>query len=302
VAGTLAHHVLSAFVPELPLGGVLGEVSRAPPEAGIENMPELIDGIAFANMLPGIAVSAFGLAVIGSLDILLNMKAFERITHQPSDAQHELARLGVANTIAPLLGALPCGISLAASGANYSAGSRSTASLLAQGAAALAAVLALGPLLGLMPRAAVSAILLAIAFGVLDRPTMSTLRRLVSGKVRKRARLAMDVLVMLIVASLAMLASVPIAVGAGLLITLLSFLVNMSHSVVRREIRGDAIRSRCSRNAAEMEVLARCGAQIVVIELEGVVFFGTADDLLSRVETCLAGGASMTSIPPARTC
>jgi SulP family sulfate permease len=292
LAGTLAHHVLAALMPELPLGGVLGEVSRAPPEAGIASVPELIDEVAFASMLPGIAVAALGLALIGSLDTLLNMKAFERITHQPSDAQHELARLGVANTLAPLLGALPCGISLAASAANYSAGSRSTASLLAHGAAALAAVLALGPLLGLMPRAAVSAILVAIAFGVLDRPTIATVRRLVSGKVRKRARLAMDVLVMLLVASLAMLASMPIAVGAGLLITVLSFLVNMSHSVVRREIHGDAMRSRRSRSAAEMGVLARCGVQIVVIELEGVVFFGTADDLLSRVENCLAGGAS----------
>jgi CRP-like cAMP-binding protein/ABC-type transporter Mla MlaB component len=40
-----------------------------------------------------------------------------------------------------------------------------------------------------------------------------------------------------------------------------------------------------------MAVLALLGSRIAVIELEGVIFFGTADDLLARIEQCLREGA-----------
>ena len=117
-------------------------------------------------------------------------------------------------------------------------------------------------------------------------------RKLASGNVSNRARLATDVLVMLAVASIAIAAGVALAVVAGVGIAVLSFLVNMSHSVVRRVTRGEAMRSRRSRGAEEMAVLARAGARIAVIELEGVIFFGTADDLLVCIDRCLQDGAT----------
>jgi anti-anti-sigma regulatory factor len=81
-------------------------------------------------------------------------------------------------------------------------------------------------------------------------------------------------------------------VAAGVVIAVLSFMVNMSHSVVRRVIAGDSMRSRRSRNAQQMAVLSLLGSRIAVIELEGVIFFGTADDLLMRVDQCLREGAT----------
>jgi len=291
-AGTLAHHALAASGAPVPLGGVLGEVPRLPASSGAAALPELFDSIAFANALPGIAAAAFGLALIVSLDTLLYLKAFERVMPERPDSQRELARLGLANTAASLLGALPCSMSLVASRANHAAGGRTAVSVVLHGLIALAVVVTCAPLLGQIPLAAVAALLLSIAVNVVDRPTLATVRRLAAGHVRNRARLAMDVLVMLIVASIAMLASVPVAVAAGLAIAVLSFLVNMSHSVVRRVSSGAAMRSRRSRGVEQMELLARVGSRIAVIELEGVIFFGTADDLLSRVERCMQDGAT----------
>jgi len=290
--GTLVHHALAASGLPVALGGILGEVPRTPPAMGLTGLPAFIDGVSFANVLPGIAAAAFGLALIVSLDSLLYMKSFERTTLERTDSQRELARLGLANTVSALLGALPCTMSLAASRANHDAGARSAVSVVLHGLIALGVVIALGPLLGQIPRATIAAILLAIAANVVDRPTLSTVRKLASGTVRNRARLAMDVLVMLIVASIAMLASVPIAVAAGLLIAVLSFLVNMSHSVVRRVATGETMRSRRSRGTEQMDLLSRQGSRIVVIELEGVIFFGTADDLFARIEQCLQQGAT----------
>lgn len=292
VAGTLAHHALAFAGLEGSLGPLLGQVPDAHPRletAG--DFRHLLDNAAFIHALPGIAAAAFGLALIVSLDSLLLMKTFERLTHARHDSQREIARMGIANTIAACVGAIPCSMSLAASQANHASGGRGPASVVAHCVVALVAVLALGPLLATVPRAVVAALLLSIAFVVIDRPTLAIVRKLLAGNVRNRARLATDVLVMLAVASIAMLASVPLAVAAGLFIAVLSFLVNMSHSVVRRVIPGDATRSRRSRGAAQMELLEQLGSQIAVIELEGVIFFGTADDLLVRIDRCLREGA-----------
>lgn len=292
IAGTLAHHLLASAGMGPQLGPVLGEAAALTPQFDTAlTFREVIGNPVFAQVLPGMAAAAFGLALISSLDTLLLMKSFERITHERLDTQRELARLGLANTIAACLGAIPSSMGLAASQSNHAAGGRGAGSVLAHGAIALVAILALGPLVAAIPRAVVAALMLSIAFVVIDKPTLATIRKLMSGKVRNRSRLANDVLVMVIVASIAMLVSVPLAVATGVAIAVLSFLVNMSHSVVRRVTRGDAMRSRRSREANQMASLSLMGSRIAVIELEGVVFFGTADDLLARVDQCLREGA-----------
>jgi anti-anti-sigma regulatory factor len=66
----------------------------------------------------------------------------------------------------------------------------------------------------------------------------------------------------------------------------------MSRSVVRRSYHGDVARSKRMRDPALMEFLAREGRRIVVFELEGALFFGTAEDLATRVEACVREGAA----------
>ena len=292
LVGTVVHHGLALAGFSESLGPLLGQSPELHPRLDTAGeFKGLLEHPAFIQALPGVAAAAFGLALLVSLDTLLLMKHFERMTHGITDAPRELARLGIANTAAACLGAIPCSMSLAASQANYATGGRGPASVVAHCAVALAAVLFLGDLVAAIPRAVVAAILLSIAFVVIDRPTLAIVRKLASGSVSNRARLATDVLVMLTVASLAILASVALAVVTGLVIAVLSFMVNMSHSVVRRVTLGDAMRSRRSRGAGQMELLSQLGSAIAVIELEGVIFFGTADDLLERVDQCLRDGA-----------
>src|SRR5262249_47125728 len=70
----------------------------------------------------------------------------------------------------------------------------------------------------------------------------------------------------------------PVAgVGMGVGVAVLFFLIRMSRSVVRRTYHGDTVRSRRARAPRRMELLAERGRQIVVFELEGPIFFGTAE-------------------------
>jgi SulP family sulfate permease len=78
-----------------------------------------------------------------------------------------------------------------------------------------------------------------------------------------------------------------IAVGIGIAITVLLFLYRMSKSVVRRGYRCDSVHSRKTRDPKQMEILGVQGSKIVVIELEGPIFFGTAEDLGSHIDSVL---------------
>ena len=62
-------------------------------------------------------------------------------------------------------------------------------------------------------------------------------------------------------------------------------------SVIRREYRGDVVRSNRLRAPKERKVLEREGHQVVVIEVQGALFFGSTERLIRRI-TQLAGETS----------
>jgi sulfate permease, SulP family len=61
------------------------------------------------------------------------------------------------------------------------------------------------------------------------------------------------------------------------------FVVRMSRSVVRRAYRCEAIRSRKSRDARETQALESYGGSILVMELQGALFFGTGERLIDEI-------------------
>jgi len=96
--------------------------------------------------------------------------------------------------------------------------------------------------------------------------------------------MALDLLVALLVAASILVFDPVVGVAMGVTVAVLFFIVRMSRSVVRRTYRGDAVRSRKARDPKLTELLAAHGRRIVVFELEGPIFFGTAEGLATRVE------------------
>src|SRR5690606_12379539 len=54
-------------------------------------------------------------------------------------------------------------------------------------------------------------------------------------------------------------------------------------AVIRREYRGDAVHSRRQSRAEDIRRLDREGGRIVVLELQGALYFGSVERLLRRV-------------------
>ena len=73
----------------------------------------------------------------------------------------------------------------------------------------------------------------------------------------------------------------------GLAIAVGLFVVHMSRSVVRRSYRCDAVHSRKSRTAPERQFLEHDGSAILVMELQGALFFGTGETMVKDIDAAL---------------
>jgi SulP family sulfate permease len=75
------------------------------------------------------------------------------------------------------------------------------------------------------------------------------------------------------------------ASGTGIVLAVLLFIrEQLSSSIVRRKSYGNMSFSKRARPEAEMRILEERGDQTVFIELQGSLFFGTADQLYSALE------------------
>jgi len=290
VAGTAVYYVLRAAGAGV-LGPVIGAMPSAMPRPSyLADLASLAMAPAtwplLVHMLPG----ALSLAIVASLDGLLCAKTVEGVTGMRTRGNQELVRLGLGNMVAACFGSISSGVNLGSSFANYRSGGRTRASVLITALLLLLAVLVLPPLIAFIPRAVIAGLLVVVSLQLFDGWSLQIVRRLLAREFVHWKSMLLDLVVILLVATVAIVSNLVAAVGIGVGITILSFLFRISRSAVRRALRGDVIRSRRTRDPAQMETLRKNGRAILILELEGPIFFGTAEELAGRVEAALRDG------------
>jgi sulfate permease, SulP family len=283
--GIFAYYALAL----LGLGGHLGPII-GPPTASAAMRTVLIDfsGLPMAAPLESsastILSSALALAIIASIDALLCAK----LTSLPGDLRAGddtlLIRLGLANAVSAGFGGITNGINIGPSLTNRAFGGRSWLSVVANAAAVLLAATLLFPVLAYMPRAVLSAVVMVIAIQHIEPWTKQLAVRLVSPGTPQRGAIALDLGVCVFVSILSIAVNVVLAVFIGIALAVGLFVIRMSRSNIRRLYRCDNVRSRRYRDPAELEVLHVQGASVLVIELQGALFFGTAERLAQIVD------------------
>ncbi|MGA7065097.1 MAG: cyclic nucleotide-binding domain-containing protein, partial [Pseudolabrys sp.] len=84
--------------------------------------------------------------------------------------------------------------------------------------------------------------------------------------------------------------NIVLAVFLGIIIAIMLFIVRISRSNIRRRYACDKIRSRKARTSEEAALLEKRGGDIRVLELQGVLFFGSAEMLNDDIERASAAG------------
>jgi len=289
--GTLAYYLLVAAGLEAKLGPTIGPISGGSPDGYYFGaMLAFAVHRAAIDMLPTLLLFAFSLAVVASLDTLICSRIVEGITGQRTAANRVLRLIGGANLITPLLGGICGGISVGPSIAGYKGGARTSLALLVHSAVIFAVVVALAPLLGKLPLVVVGAVLVVTALQLVDRWSLQLLRKVISRDTVDWHSTALDLTVILAVAVAAIAGDIAIAVLIGVGVAVVLFVLRMSRSIVRRERYGDEVRSRRARAAADAALLDAHGRGIVLLELEGPVFFGSAESLAERIDAAVASG------------
>ena len=291
--GIVLYYALVAMGLGTSLGPVIGQLTAS---AAMRTVLVDFSGLAMAQSLEHsvsvILSGALALAIIASIDALLCAK----LTSQPGELRagddRLLIRLGIANAVSAGFGGITNGINIGPSLVNRAFGGRSLVSVLVNAGAVLLAATVLFPLLAYIPRAVLSATIMVIAIQHIEPWTKQLAARLIAPGTPQRGAIALDLGVSLFVSALSITINIVLAVFIGIALAVLLFVVRMSRSNIRRLYRCDTVRSRRYRDPAELEVLHRAGGSVLVIELQGALFFGSAERLAQIVDREAAAGTT----------
>lgn len=228
-----------------------------------------------------ILVPALTLSVLLSIDTLKTGVILDALTRRSHNSNREIVGQGLGNIAAALTGGMPGAGTMGPTLVNVTSGGRTRLSGILNGAFALTAFLLIGDLVAWIPVAALAGILMVVGVRMIDREMFHLL-------LQKSTLL--DFMVIFLVVVTAVAADLMSAAGVGVGFAILLFLrEQIRSSVVRRTLFGNETFSKKRRLPDAMAILERDGKQTVVIELQGPLFFGTADQLLSEIRPLIAG-------------
>ncbi len=280
LAGTGAYALLQAVLPQGALGPLAGPLTGALAAAWphVDTLAPFFTGAA-APLLHRHVVAAISaglvMALIGTLELVLNSLAMDQACHTRTDPRREVLALGAANIASGLAGGLPLLLLRPRALHMLQAGGRSRASLFICCAVfALLGGLA-APLLSLLPQVVLGGLMVNIYLMQADRWSLQLLVQWWRGTRTPELQFALAVAG--VVCATTVVLGFPAAVATGALLSVLLFIRSMNRSLVRSRSTAEALPSRRIYAADDEARLQPLRARITVLELEGALFFGSAD-------------------------
>jgi anti-anti-sigma factor len=218
-----------------------------------------------------IALAAVALVLIGFSQTAGDSRTFAARHRYRIDINQESVAQGMANVGAGLFQGMPVSTSLSASSLNDHSGARSGLASLTSGVIVLLTLLVLAPLFSDLPKAVLAAVITeAVVMGMMDVPEMRRLARV--------ARFDFWIAIAAIAGTLlfGVLAGVMIGIGLSIL-WLVSVATRPSMPLLGREPGTEAFRELDEHPTDEQF------PGVVVLRLDGGLFFATSDALEDRV-------------------
>lgn len=265
----------------LLLGEVSGEVTWQP------LVPENLLATNWTAIL-GQSGNVAIILILSVVSLLLNASALELAIRQDVDFNRELRAAGLANILSGLGGGMVGYHALSLSTLSYRIGARGRLAGLAAGAICAVMLFAGSALLAFFPKPILGGLLLFLGLDFLVEWVIDGCFKL------SRADYAVVLLILVVIGATDFL----IGVGVGLIVTIILFVLNYSRiNVVHHALSGAEIKSNVERCAYHRRVLAeQLGRHIYILELQGFIFFGTANALLEQIRA----RAGDTEQPPVR--
>ncbi len=263
---TLARAQAASWLPAVPPTDNLFDLARLVP---------LVDWATVNATLPVVAI----VAVLSLLACLMNTSALEAVTGEEADQNRELRVTGLANMAVGMVAGPPgySGLTTSLVVNRISPGRRSAAIVAV--VVALIGLLAAETLVATIPVFVTSGLVIYLGADLLRDWLIDT---------RRRYSNAEWMIVLAIVVVVAVAGFAP-ALIAGLVIGVALFVFTYARvPVVRRIHTLDRTRSSRERDPQQAALLRAGGDAVAVFELQGFLFFGTAERLRSQLKERLA--------------
>jgi sulfate permease, SulP family len=244
---------------------LVGHVPRGLPSAELPAWSVVQDHYAV------VGIAAFALLLIGFSQTAGDARAFAARHRYRIDVNQESVAQGMANLGAGVFQGMPVSTSLSASSLNESAGAMTPVASLVTGGLVLLTLIVLAPLFSSLPKAVLGAVIIdAVVFGMIDVPELRRLYRVTRFDFWVAAAAIVGVL------SVGVLAGVVVGVVLSL-IWLVYVATRPTMPLLGREPGTQVFRDLVENPDDETF------PGIVVLRLDGGLFFATAEALEDRV-------------------
>ncbi|TLP35501.1 SulP family inorganic anion transporter [Arcobacter arenosus] len=243
--------------------------------------------------LPEIFLTSFAIALMSSLSSLLSVNLLNNkpeIKSSKNNTSYELYGQGLGNILSGLFGGMPSAGTEARSLVNFEAGGRTRLSVVVNVITIFLFIFIFNDYLTYIPVIILSTMLIFTGI-VMSMPTFFMVKKLYkncSNNTKKQNCIKdvfysfMIILVMLITA---FISDITIAIVFGFAFASLLFIYetmkNSNFNILNRTM----IQSKRERTTKAREFLQKNGKEISIIELDGSIFFGTADILRKTINS-----------------
>ncbi|MDY0048196.1 MAG: SulP family inorganic anion transporter, partial [Thauera propionica] len=224
-----------------------------------------------------IMVLGVTLGVLGAIDSLLTSLVADSITRTRHDSNRELIGQGVGNMLCAFVGGLPGAGATMRTVVNIKSGGRGRLSGVVHALFLLALLLGAAPLASQIPLAVLAGILVKVGVDILDYRMLKL--------VRTAPRT--DVMVMGAVFGLTVLVDLIVAVGAGVMLSMMLII----HQLTRQASLRVWPLARGGEAPAGADADLESGVRVV--EVGGPFFFGSTSQLLDRVDEVIGTRAAV---------
>ena len=272
--------LLASWIFDLGSHGValVGTVPRGLPSVALPEWQQVRDHAGT------IALAAVALVLIGFSQTAGDSRTFAARHRYRIDINQESVAQGMANVGAGLFQGMPVSTSLSASSLNDHSGARTGLASLTSGVMVLLTLLVLAPLFSNLPKPVLAALIIeAVVMGMMDVPEMRRLARV--------QRFDFWIAMAAIAGTLVFGVLTGVMIGIGLsLLWLVSVATRPKMPLLGRE-PGTQVFRELDENPGDEEIPG-----IVVLRLDGGLFFATSDALEDRVREVALSTPDITCI------
>jgi len=253
-------------------------------------LPELVMPVVILDLMPGMILSAFFLAVLGSLDSLLTSFAADNVTKTYHKSNRELIAQGVGNAVAGLFGALPGAGASSQTMANIKAGGQTPVSGVLHAMVLLLIVLGAGVLVSEIPHAVLAAILIKVGTDLIDWEYLGNIRIVPKA----------GFIIMLTVLLMTVIVDPIMALATGMVMASLLFLQRITEQQLASMLANTKATDEMGLDIEETSLLAQAKDRVVLFEIGSAVSFGAAKGMrkiLAKFDDYDALIIDMTDVP-----